>query len=91
VKEQLLETLEDLLDKELKLFHWYLQDTELLGGFTAIKKSHLEKADRPDTVDLLVRTYTTNAMAVTSLILKKMKREVRQSGEEKNTKVVHAG
>ncbi|XP_041834389.1 caspase-4-like [Melanotaenia boesemani] len=82
LKQQLLETLEDLGDEELKLFHWYLQNPELLDGFSAMKKSRLQKADRPDTVDLMVNTYTPESvMEVMSLILKRMKKNHNQSEE----------
>lgn len=50
VKQQLLETLQDLGDEELK----HLQNAELVDGFTAIKKYRLEKADRLKTMDLMV-------------------------------------
>ncbi|XP_023250525.1 uncharacterized protein LOC111645516 [Seriola lalandi dorsalis] len=71
MKQQLLETLQDLGEEELKLFQWYLQDAELLDGFPAIKKCHLENAGRLKTVDLMVDMYTTkDVMQVAKLILK---------------------
>ena len=74
MKQQLLETLEDLGEQELKRFHWYLQNPELLDGFKAIRKCRLEKADRLDTVDVMVEMYTTeHVMEVTSSILEKIK------------------
>uniref|UniRef100_A0A7N6BMA8 Pyrin domain-containing protein n=1 Tax=Anabas testudineus TaxID=64144 RepID=A0A7N6BMA8_ANATE len=48
---ELLETLEDLADKELKTFKWYLQQADFLKDLLSIPKSQLENADRPDTVD----------------------------------------
>ncbi|XP_071327165.1 protein NLRC3-like isoform X3 [Trachinotus anak] len=72
VKQQLLDTLQDLGEEELKVFQWYLQDAELLDGFPAIKKCHLENAGRLKTVDLMVDMYTTkDVMQVAKLILKK--------------------
>ncbi|KAM4591581.1 NLR family CARD domain-containing protein 3-like [Odontesthes bonariensis] len=82
VKQQLLETLEDLGEQELKLFHWYLQNPELLDGFEAIKKCRLEKADRLDTVDMMVEMYTTeHVMEVTSSIFKKIKMNKGQASQ----------
>ncbi|CAI5670231.1 unnamed protein product [Oreochromis niloticus] len=74
VKEQLLGMLDDLRRKELKRFHWHLQNGPG-GDFRTIKKSRLEKADRTATVDLMVGTYTTDhVMEVARLILKKIKK-----------------
>ncbi|CAI5657226.1 unnamed protein product [Oreochromis niloticus] len=82
VKEQLLDMLEDLRKKELKHFHWFLQNGPG-GDFTTIKKSHLEKASRTKTVDLMVETYTThNVIEVAGLILKKIKRAGSPSVQE---------
>ncbi|XP_056226684.1 NLR family CARD domain-containing protein 3-like [Seriola aureovittata] len=73
VKLQLLHTLEALGCRELNRFQWYLQDPDLLGGFSAIKKCELENAGREKTVDLMVGAYTTeNIMQVARFILKKM-------------------
>ena len=70
----LLETLEDLGEQKLKPFHWYLQNPKLLDGFEAIRKCRLEKADRLDTVDVMVEMYTTeHVMEVTSSILNNIK------------------
>ncbi|KAM6893528.1 caspase a-like [Xenentodon cancila] len=82
VKVQMLEMLQDLGKKELDLFKWYLEDPDLLDGFSAIKKCYLETAGRTDTVDLMVDKYTTptNAMEVMKLILKKMKTNDGQLG-----------
>ena len=40
--ELLLRTVEDLGDKELKRFHWFLHHADLLHGFPAIPKRCLE-------------------------------------------------
>ncbi|XP_065326055.1 protein NLRC3-like [Pelmatolapia mariae] len=85
VKEQLLDMLEDLRKKELKNFHWFLQNGPG-GDFTTIKKSHLEKASRTKTVDLMVETYTThNVIEVAGLILKKIKRASRKTDRPETT------
>ncbi|XP_071375304.1 NACHT, LRR and PYD domains-containing protein 12-like [Centroberyx affinis] len=74
VKELLLETLNDLGDEELKGFQWFLQQADILEGFTAIPKSQLEKANRLDTVDQMVQTYNENTLEVTKKVLKKISR-----------------
>ncbi|XP_069381218.1 NACHT, LRR and PYD domains-containing protein 12-like [Paralichthys olivaceus] len=74
VTELLLETLEDLAHEELKIFKWFLQQAEILEGFPAIPKSHLEKADRLDTLDLIVHTYNEHSMEVTMKVLTKINR-----------------
>ncbi|CAI5660418.1 unnamed protein product [Oreochromis niloticus] len=80
VQEQLLEMLEDLEEEKLELFHWFLENAPM-GDFTTIKKCHLKNADRLETVDLMVKTYTNDhVMEVATSILKKMN-EVPQSRE----------
>ncbi|XP_034450162.1 NACHT, LRR and PYD domains-containing protein 12-like isoform X1 [Hippoglossus hippoglossus] len=74
VTELLLGTLEDLADEELKSFKWFLQQAEIPEGFPAIPKSHLEKADRLDTLDLIVHTYQEHSMEVTMKVLTKISR-----------------
>ncbi|XP_070703454.1 NLR family CARD domain-containing protein 3-like [Pempheris klunzingeri] len=71
---ELLETLEDLGDRELKTFKWYLQQADFLKDFSAIPKSQLEAADRPDTVDLMVQTYSHQCVEVARKVLKRMRR-----------------
>uniref|UniRef100_UPI003AAAAF7F NACHT, LRR and PYD domains-containing protein 3-like isoform X1 n=1 Tax=Centroberyx gerrardi TaxID=166262 RepID=UPI003AAAAF7F len=73
--ELLLGTLEDLGDEELKSFKWFLQQADILDGFPAIPKSRLEKADRQDTVDQMVQTYSPpGALEITVEVLKKINR-----------------
>ncbi|KAL4009652.1 hypothetical protein ACER0C_003504 [Sarotherodon galilaeus] len=87
VKEQLLGMLDDLRRKELKRFHWHLQNGPG-GDFRTIKKSRLEKASRTRTVDLMVGTYPTDhVMEVARLILKKIKKgqsEKKQTNSQYN-------
>lgn len=71
---ELLATLEDLADLEFKKFKWLLQQAEVLEGFPAISKSQLEKADRLDTVDEIIETYNKNAVEVTIIVLKMIKK-----------------
>ncbi|XP_071399641.1 NACHT, LRR and PYD domains-containing protein 3-like [Centroberyx affinis] len=73
--ELILGTLEDLGDEELKSFKWFLQQADILEGFPAIPKSRLEKADRQDTVDQMVQTYSApGALDITVEVLKKINR-----------------
>lgn len=73
VPQLLLDTLMELVDQELKTFHWYLY-SQVLEGIVHISKSLVEGVDRPGTVDLLVQTYGTDgAVTVTVDILRRMK------------------
>uniref|UniRef100_A0A3Q2G7B3 NACHT domain-containing protein n=1 Tax=Cyprinodon variegatus TaxID=28743 RepID=A0A3Q2G7B3_CYPVA len=73
--EELLNFLEDLVEEEFLKFKWLLQQTSNLLGFPAIKKSHLQTANRQDTVDLMVQTYSlSGAVKVTKNILEKINR-----------------
>lgn len=74
VKELLLETLDDLGEEELKTFKWFLQQAEILEDFPAIQRSRLEKADRLDTVDMIVKTYNKQSVEVTKIVLTKINR-----------------
>lgn len=73
VPELLLATLEELLDKELRTFQWFVS-SNVLEGFPHIPKSRVDGVDRPRTVDLLVQTYGySGAVTVTVDILMRMK------------------
>ncbi|KAF1377976.1 hypothetical protein PFLUV_G00206400 [Perca fluviatilis] len=74
VKEELLNTLEDLSDEEFKKFKWFLQQREILVGFQAIPKNQLENADRIDTVDKIIQTFSHQSVEVVKLVLKKTRR-----------------
>ncbi|XP_047194603.1 NACHT, LRR and PYD domains-containing protein 12-like isoform X1 [Hippoglossus stenolepis] len=72
VPELILETFEELVDKELRTFQWYLY-SNVLEEFPHIPKSKLDGVDRPGTVDLLVQTYGyDDAVTVTVDILTRM-------------------
>ncbi|XP_078143525.1 NLR family CARD domain-containing protein 3-like isoform X2 [Centroberyx gerrardi] len=73
-KEKLLKTLEHLGDEDFKRFTWFLQQADILEGVPAIPKSRLEKADRQDTVDQMVQTYSENTLEVTTKVLMKIDR-----------------
>lgn len=74
VTEPLLETLMDLGDEELKIFKWHLQQAEILKNIPAMPKSHLEKADRPDTLDLILQTYNEQSVEVIKKVLTRINR-----------------
>jgi len=68
----LFRTLESLEENEFKDFKRYLQEEVL--GFPGISKSRLEKADREDTVDLMLLYYCVNTIKVTREVLKMIQR-----------------
>ena len=78
VELELLEILEDLSKEQLKYFQWFLQKESLLDGFSAIKKRHMEDADRLVTVDLMVQMYGEGTLEVTRIVLKKISRNKGQ-------------
>lgn len=72
VPELLLETLDDLVDKDFEKVKWYLK-MEILDGCKPIPKSHLDKASREDTVTKMTDMYgEESAVNVTVKILRKM-------------------
>ena len=73
--ELLLRTLEDLGEKELRKFHWFLHQADSFHGFLAVPKSCLDGADRESTVDVMVHTYGhQRAVLITGKVLGKMNR-----------------
>ena len=73
--EDIFNTLEDLKVDEFKDFKWYLKLPDILEGYQPIKESRLERAERRDTVDLMVNTFTLDgALKVTKKMLEKIKR-----------------
>ncbi|XP_044229444.1 NACHT, LRR and PYD domains-containing protein 12-like [Thunnus albacares] len=71
----LLHILEDLNDDDFKNFKWHLKKYEKVGDIPPIKENKLSKADRPDTVDLMVQKYEfAGAVEVIKNILKKISR-----------------
>ena len=68
-RKQLLKTLEQLKEKELKLFKWHLHDDP--DGLNPIPKNKLENADEMDTVDRMVERYSLEgALKITVKILR---------------------
>ncbi|XP_044200291.1 NLR family CARD domain-containing protein 3-like [Thunnus albacares] len=68
----LLECLEDLGSDDFEKFKWYLYQQGVLKGFKAIPKYRLEKANRFETVDQMVKNYSEDAIKVTKMILGKI-------------------
>ncbi|KAK5622754.1 hypothetical protein CRENBAI_025113 [Crenichthys baileyi] len=73
-EELVLRALKDLGDTEFKEFKWYLQKPEVLGSFSIISKSRIDKADRTDTVDQMLQTYCESTLEVTKKVLRKLDR-----------------
>ncbi|XP_068460379.1 NLR family CARD domain-containing protein 3-like [Clinocottus analis] len=69
--EVFFRTLENLGAEDFKRFKWFLQ-WEVLKGFPSIPKSRLEDADRMDTVDQMVKTYSIHTIKVIRIVLKKI-------------------
>ncbi|XP_031724050.1 neoverrucotoxin subunit alpha-like [Anarrhichthys ocellatus] len=71
----LLKTLKDLKEDEFKEFIWYLKDRDSMKPYQAIKESKLEKANRQDTVDLMVKTFELHgALDITRKVLQEIPR-----------------
>ncbi|XP_044195213.1 uncharacterized protein LOC122972278 isoform X2 [Thunnus albacares] len=73
-KTDLINTLDDLVDDEFKSFKSYLKD-EKVDNTEPIKVNKLSKADRQETVDLMVQKYEfATAVKVMKSVLKKIDR-----------------
>uniref|UniRef100_A0A3Q2PHS2 Pyrin-like n=1 Tax=Fundulus heteroclitus TaxID=8078 RepID=A0A3Q2PHS2_FUNHE len=73
LKEDLWKTLEDLTEEEFKKFKWLLKDAG--NDCYAIPAARLEKADRPDTVDLVVQRYNrVKSLRMSAQLLEKIGR-----------------
>ncbi|KAM3624599.1 uncharacterized protein V6R79_025404 [Siganus canaliculatus] len=70
VAVDILNTLEDLTDDEFENFRWHLQQPDILEGHQTIRRGKLDKANRRDTVDLMVNAYNLHgALEVTKRVL----------------------
>lgn len=79
MKRWLKKTLEDLKNREVKYFHWYLRIADKSkDGFQPIKRYRLKHADRLDTLDLLVQMYPGKVKEVTEKILEKIRTNTAQ-------------
>ncbi|XP_042260018.1 NACHT, LRR and PYD domains-containing protein 12-like [Thunnus maccoyii] len=76
LKEELLNTLEDLKEDEFKKFKWFLELDDILEGFKHIPVAQLEKAGREETVDLMVQKHQDHgALQLTMKVLEKISRK----------------
>uniref|UniRef100_A0A673CAF2 Pyrin domain-containing protein n=1 Tax=Sphaeramia orbicularis TaxID=375764 RepID=A0A673CAF2_9TELE len=65
----LLDTLDDLGAEDFEKFKWLLQDKTLLKGFKLIRLCQLENANRIDTLNQLLKTYSLYTVRVIRIIL----------------------
>ncbi len=72
VQKHLLKALEDMLDDDYNQFKWYLS-IKVLDDCEPIKKAHLQKVSRNDTVSMMIERYgEESAVSLTLEILKEM-------------------
>uniref|UniRef100_A0A672GCZ4 B30.2/SPRY domain-containing protein n=1 Tax=Salarias fasciatus TaxID=181472 RepID=A0A672GCZ4_SALFA len=86
-QEVLLKILDDLGSKDFKTFKWHLSQNVLFEGIKPIPKSKLEEADRLDTVDKMINTYSNHSLEVTKIVLKKMNMKGEHSPQKLNSSV----
>ncbi|KAG7218697.1 hypothetical protein INR49_019778 [Caranx melampygus] len=65
-KQKIFQTLEELRDEEFDKFRWYLCIA------TSIPRSHLDNANRCETVDRIVENYNQQSVEMVKNILKKI-------------------
>lgn len=71
--EELLKILDGLTEGDFEKFKWHLKQPGNLEGYDVISEARLEKADRKDTVDVMVKTYKIDGcLEVTKTVLKKV-------------------
>ncbi len=71
-KRVMTETLEDLVDKELKQFIWQLCNG-VTAGIEPIPRAKLQTSDREDVVDCMVKQYPDDSGKITVQALRNMK------------------
>ncbi|KAG8125582.1 hypothetical protein E2320_020671 [Naja naja] len=89
VKEDLCNTLKELLVKQFKEFKWWLNSIEY-NGRPNIPRGSLENTDEKDIVDLLIHYYEEDALEVCICVLQKCSRndlakkleEARKKGDD---------
>ncbi|XP_067437205.1 NACHT, LRR and PYD domains-containing protein 12-like isoform X2 [Thunnus thynnus] len=75
IKEELFKILAKLKEDEFKNFKWFLEQDDILEGSKGIPVAQLERAERRDTVDLMVQNYKDpGALQVTMKVLEKINR-----------------
>uniref|UniRef100_A0A3B4T2J3 Pyrin domain-containing protein n=1 Tax=Seriola dumerili TaxID=41447 RepID=A0A3B4T2J3_SERDU len=61
--------------EDFKRFKFFLRENDILKGRKTLRRADLEKADRLDTVDLMVQTYKRDeALEMTKDILRRINR-----------------
>ncbi|XP_062414912.1 NACHT, LRR and PYD domains-containing protein 3-like isoform X2 [Pungitius pungitius] len=73
VKKDLFKILEELKEEDFQQFKWYLENHPSPEDPRSIPPCDLEKANRMNTVDLIVRCYDTDLVQVTMKVLEEMK------------------
>ncbi|XP_048050928.1 caspase b-like [Megalobrama amblycephala] len=71
-KKLTIETLEELVDKDLKVFIWHLWNG-VGSEIEPISRSKIENADRYEVVDKMVQQYSDNAGTIAVKVLQNMK------------------
>ncbi|KAI3366976.1 hypothetical protein L3Q82_009253 [Scortum barcoo] len=75
LKEELWNILQEFTDNDFKAFKWFLKEDDIVEGFPGIPVAQLEKAERQETVDLMVQKHQSNGALKLSLkILEKISR-----------------
>ncbi|XP_022612752.1 uncharacterized protein LOC111230336 [Seriola dumerili] len=75
VRQVLLDAVDDLTVEDFKRFKFFLRENDILKGRKTLRRADLEKADRLDTVDLMVQTYKRDeALEMTKDILRRINR-----------------
>ncbi|XP_071359152.1 uncharacterized protein [Trachinotus anak] len=75
LRVELLKILQDLKEDQFKLFKFYMKDDSILEGLSKIPQATLEKAERPDMVDIMLQKYQDRgALKVTLKVLEKIDR-----------------
>lgn len=70
-----MKMLQCLEEEDFKDFKWFLQKRNLIqADLPSIPWSKLEKADMKRVVDLMEQTYSQQAVEVTKMLFKKIKR-----------------
>lgn len=73
--EELLKILNRLTEEDFETFKWYLKQPGNLEGYDVISEARLERAERKDTVDVMVKTYNLHGcLEMTKTVLKKVGR-----------------
>ncbi|XP_029985021.1 NACHT, LRR and PYD domains-containing protein 12-like [Sphaeramia orbicularis] len=70
----LSDTLENLGAEDFRLFKWHLQQRDFQGNFIPISICQLEGADKTETLDQMLKTYSIYTVKVARIVLVQMNR-----------------